>query len=195
MIFRVRFIVPSPQVREQSPKLLHSETRQSVGQHDCPRTAQSPVSIKFGHGSPPHAFVCITTRDRQRVCDTPHVAEHSDQLPQSPTTQPRGQQPILQRTCSRVGGQGSPSCDGIASTARVRDCLPTPQLTSQSDHRDHVWTVQSVGHSCTLQVFTSTSDPQPWPPWTAPLITCRRRSCLPPPHVLSQMDQLPHTVR
>ena len=77
---------------------------------------------------------------------------------------------------------------------RERSCEPVPQVLVQVDQVVQAVTTQFTGQVSVLQLCSSASDPQTYPPNCAWVVTLRERLWEPVPQVSEQVDQAVHAV-
>jgi hypothetical protein len=184
---RTRVLSPStPQVFEQldqSPKL---ETAQSTGQ-SC--ALHFTVSEAWGQGFPPFVGSCRTARVRVWY-PVPHELEQPFQAENAETAQSRGQAWALQALDSARYGHTYPPCRALATTERVRFCVPAAHDSEHAVHCSNEVTWQWTGHGPWEQSRASVWTGQNLPPYFAYRITVRARVCSPVPH---DFEQWPHS--
>mmetsp|Transcript_3511 Transcript_3511/g.11581 ORF Transcript_3511/g.11581 Transcript_3511/m.11581 type:complete len:452 (-) Transcript_3511:558-1913(-) len=148
-----------------------------------------------GHAVPPFFGRSKATRFRVLIPE-PQDWLHVLQLPHSPQWQFTGQGLELQSEVSRgKPSQGLPPKMACTFTLRSRVFVPFPQVFVQDVHRSQSDHTQSTGQPSVLQ-GRETSD-FPWhalPPNAAGVVMLRRRTRVPPPHVLLQFDQGLHSL-
>ena len=122
----------------------------------------------------------------------PHERGHVDHAVQLDTTQCTGHGPVLHAREAERAAQTLPPCSGAVATLRLRDCVLSPQVVPHADHSVHCVSTQSTGHAPSLHDRVRWSTGQLTPPSAGCVVIVRSCFCVPLPHDLVQVDQVPY---